>query len=42
MNKDKDPEANYDTKGPENMDADASFIPEVPEYHEVPVEGERY
>ena len=42
MNKDQDIEATSDPEGPEYLDADASFIPEVTEYNEVTVEGYIY
>ena len=35
LNKYHDSVANADLKGPEDLDSDSSFLPEVPEDHEV-------
>ena len=35
LNKDQDSVSNADPKGPEDLDSDSSFLPEVPKYHEV-------
>ena len=41
VNKDQDIEATYDIQGPKDLNANAIFIPEVPEDHEVPVAVDR-
>ena len=42
MNKYQDYEASTHLEVPEDLDADSSARPEVPEYHEVPGAGARY
>ena len=42
VNKYQYAEVSADTEMPEYMDADASLLPKLPEYHEVPVAGARY
>ena len=42
LNKDQDVVADTDPKGPEDMYSDSSFLPVVPEDHEVLFSGARY
>ena len=42
VNKDQDTVKTTDPEGPEDLDPDSSFLPEVPEDHEVLGSGARY